>query len=90
MEVSIREASNLVCSAGAPTLAMLEGLVLGIGLGLGAFMLFLLAAAGSAPMETLAAPGLKLLGLAGFFVGAGFAAGTGATMVAIMGLTNMP
>jgi hypothetical protein len=70
--------------------AMLEGRVLGMGLGLGALMLLLLAAVGSAVAAALLAAGLKLLGLAGFLAAAGFAAGAWATMVAIMGLTNMP
>lgn len=73
------------------TLVMLVGLVvLGTGLGLGAFRLLLLLSAVSPPVDVLAAAGLKLLGLAPGFRAAGFGAGGWAMMVAIMGLTNMP
>ena len=72
------------------TLAMLVGRCgLGTGLGLGAFRLRLFVIPGSAPVDALVAPGLKLEGRAGFLT-AGLGAGGWATMVAIMGLTNMP
>lgn len=45
------------------TLAVLDGRVLGTGLGLGALMLLLLPAAGSSDWEALLEPAAKLLGL---------------------------
>lgn len=58
---------------GTLTLAMLEGRDgLGTGLGLGAFMLFLLPAVGSSDAEVLLEPDAKLLGL--FFAAAAGAA----------------
>lgn len=73
---------------------MLAGRVLGTGLGLGALRLRLLVREGSVPVEVLAEAGLKLPGRVGLraAAAAGLAAAAGgwATMVAIMGLTNMP
>lgn len=83
------------------TLAMLDGRdVLGTGLGLGAFMLLLLPAAGSREFEVLLEPAAKLLGLLFAEEAPGAAAGAGGAAlcfgggcdktVTAAGRTNMP